>query len=56
MKRLFTDSVRAGYTRAELEDLLARSEIVRGRVFNLGQSHIGIERPAVAPSEKAHEA
>ena len=44
MKRLFTDSVRAAYTVLELEDLLARSKIVGGRVFRRGQSHIGIER------------
>jgi len=44
MKRLFTDSVRAAYTLPELEDLLARSKIVGGRVFRRGQSHIGIER------------
>lgn len=53
MKRLFTDSVTAAYTRAELKDLLVRSGIARGRVFNRGQSHIGIERPALAPSEGA---
>jgi ubiquinone/menaquinone biosynthesis C-methylase UbiE len=44
MKRLFTDSVRAAYTSRELDDLLARSELVRGKVFRRGQSHIGIER------------
>jgi ubiquinone/menaquinone biosynthesis C-methylase UbiE len=53
MKRLFTDSVRAAYTRAELEDLLARSGIVGGRLFNRGQSHHGIERATLAPSEGA---
>lgn len=44
MKRLFTDSVRAAHTLLELEDLLARSKIVGGRVFQRGRSHIGIER------------
>jgi ubiquinone/menaquinone biosynthesis C-methylase UbiE len=44
MKRLFTDSVRAAYTRPELEHLLAKSNIVGGRIFRRGQSHIGIER------------
>jgi len=44
MKRLFTDSVRAAYTLPELNDLLARSKIVGGKVFRRGQSHIGIER------------
>jgi len=44
MKRLFTDSVRAAYTVPELEDLLARSKIVGGRVFRRGRSHLGIER------------
>jgi ubiquinone/menaquinone biosynthesis C-methylase UbiE len=44
MKQLFTDSVRAAYTSQELEDLLARSKIVGGKVFRKGQSHIGIER------------
>ena len=43
MKQLFTDSVRAAYTPQELEDLLARSKIVGGKVFRKGQSHIGIE-------------
>jgi ubiquinone/menaquinone biosynthesis C-methylase UbiE len=56
MKRLFIDSVRAAYTRAELADLLARSEIVRGRVFSRGQSHIGIERFALARSERLRRA
>jgi ubiquinone/menaquinone biosynthesis C-methylase UbiE len=44
MKQLFTDSVRAAYTPQELEDLLARSKIVGGKVFRRGLSHIGIER------------
>jgi ubiquinone/menaquinone biosynthesis C-methylase UbiE len=44
MKRLFTDSVRAAYTRQELDDLLTRSKLVGGKVFRRGQSHIGIER------------
>lgn len=44
MKRLFTDSVRAAYTLSELKDLLARSQVVGGKIFRRGQSHIGIER------------
>jgi ubiquinone/menaquinone biosynthesis C-methylase UbiE len=44
MKQLFTDSVRAAYTLRELDDLLARSKIVGGKVFRRGLSHIGIER------------
>ena len=44
MKQLFTDSVRAAYTLLELDDLLARSKIVGGKVFHRGKSHIGIER------------
>ncbi len=46
MKKLFTDSVRAAYTKQELEELLVRSRIVGGRVFRKGLSHIGIERRA----------
>ena len=44
MKQLFTDSVRAAYTLRELDDLLAKSKFVGGKVFRGGQSHIGIER------------
>jgi ubiquinone/menaquinone biosynthesis C-methylase UbiE len=44
MKQLFTDSVRAAYTLPELEDLLARSKIAGGKVFQRGRSHIGIQR------------
>ena len=44
MKRLFTDSVRAAYTPRELDDLLARSKVVGGKVFRRGLSHVGIER------------
>ena len=44
MKKLFTDSVRAAYTVAELQALLAKSKIVGGRVFRRGRSHMGIER------------
>lgn len=49
MKRLFTDSVRAAYTLSELEDLLARSQVVGGKIFRRGQSHIGIERESSLP-------
>jgi ubiquinone/menaquinone biosynthesis C-methylase UbiE len=44
MKRLFTDSVRAAYTPRELDDLLARSKVVGGKVVRRGLSHVGIER------------
>jgi ubiquinone/menaquinone biosynthesis C-methylase UbiE len=36
MKRLFTDSVRAAYTPRELDDLLARSKVVGGKVVRRG--------------------
>ena len=44
MKRLFADSVIAAYTLPELKDLLAKSRITGGKVFQRGRSHIGIQR------------
>ncbi len=44
MRKLFDDSVRASYTAAELERLLAQSGLRRARVFRFQGAHIGIER------------
>ena len=46
MSRLYRDSLRAAYTRAELEELLRRSKLAGARVFRTGTTHIGIERKA----------
>lgn len=46
MRRLYRDSLLAAYTRAELEDLLHRSELAGARVFRTACTHIGIERAA----------
>lgn len=46
MSRLYRDSLRAAYTRAELDDLLHRSKLTGARVFRTGRTHIGIERAA----------
>ena len=46
MRRLYRDSLRAAYTRTELEDLLHRSRLAGARVFRSGRTHIGIERAA----------
>ena len=47
MSRLYRDSLRAAYTRAELEELLRRSKLAGTRVFRTGRTHIGIERKAI---------
>ena len=47
MSRLYRDSLRAAYTRAELEELLRRSKLAGARVFRTGRTHIGIEREAI---------
>lgn len=47
MSRLYRDSLRAAYTRAELDDLLRRSKLAGARVFRTGRTHIGIEREAI---------
>lgn len=46
MSRLYRDSLRAAYTRSELEDLLNRSRLAGARVFRTGRTHIGIQREA----------
>ena len=46
MRQLYRDSLRAAYTRNELEDLLHRSRLAGARVFRSGRTHIGIERAA----------
>ena len=48
MRQLYRDSLRAAYTRNELEDLLHRSRLAGARVFRSGRTHIGIERAARA--------
>ena len=47
MRQLYRDSLRAAYTRSELEDLLHRSNLAGARVFRTGRTHIGIEREAI---------
>ena len=47
MRQLYRDSLRAAYTRTELEDLLHRSRLAGARVFRSGRTHIGIEREAI---------
>ena len=49
MRRLFEASVRAAYTVAELQSLLAISRLGdgRARVFQRGLTHVGIERAAL---------
>ena len=46
MRQLYRDSLRAAYTRTELEDLLHRSRLAGARVFRSGRTHIGFERAA----------
>lgn len=46
MRQLYRDSLRAAYTRAELETLLQQSKLAGGRVFRTGRTHIGIQRAA----------
>ena len=48
MSQLYRDSLRAAYTRAELEALLRRSKLTGVRVFRSRRTHIGIEREAKA--------
>ena len=48
MSRLYRASLRAAYTRAELETLLHQSKLAGARVFRTGRTHIGIERAALA--------
>lgn len=44
MYQLYKHSVRAAYTPAELESLLASSALREARVFTHGATHLGIER------------
>ncbi len=44
MRQLYRDSLRAAYTRGELEELAHRSKLAGVRVFRTGRTHIGIER------------
>ena len=46
MSRLYRASLRAAYTRAELETLLQQSKLAGARVFRNGRTHIGIQRAA----------
>ena len=48
MRQLYRDSLRASYTRAELEDLLRCSMLAGARVFRTGRTHIGLQRAARA--------
>ena len=48
MRQLYLSSLRASYTRAELEDLLLHSDLPEARVFQMGRTHIGIQRAAGA--------
>ena len=48
MRQLYRDSLRASYTRAELEDLLHRSQLAGARVFRTERTHIGLQRAARA--------
>ena len=47
MSRLYRASLRAAYTRAELETLLHQSKLAGARVFRTGRTHIGIQREAL---------
>jgi ubiquinone/menaquinone biosynthesis C-methylase UbiE len=46
MHKLYCDSVRAAYTLEELEALLRASPLRDARIFMLGRTHLGFERPA----------
>lgn len=46
MRQLYRASLRAAYTRIELEDLVLRSNLAGARVFQTGRTHIGIEQAA----------
>jgi ubiquinone/menaquinone biosynthesis C-methylase UbiE len=48
MYKLYCDSVRAAYTPAELVALLRASPLRDARLFTLGSTHLGFERPAEA--------
>lgn len=44
MSQLYRASLKASYTRAELENLLSCSKLAGARVFQTGRTHIGIQR------------
>jgi ubiquinone/menaquinone biosynthesis C-methylase UbiE len=46
MHKLYCDSVRAAYTPEELAALLSASPLRDARIFMLGRTHLGFERPA----------
>ncbi len=47
MYKLYRDSVRAAYTRSELEAMLLASPLAaRARMFQHGRTHLGLEQPA----------
>lgn len=48
MYKLYCDSVRSAYTRAELSAMSRRAGIARAQVFTLGSTHLGFERRAGA--------
>ena len=45
MYKLYCDSVRAAYRREELAALLRASPLRDARIFTLGRTHLGFERP-----------
>jgi hypothetical protein len=46
MYKLYCDSVRAAYTREEVRNMLQKIRIPGARVFTVGRTHLGVERPA----------
>lgn len=46
MYKLYCDSVRAAYTPQELAGLFGGSPLRDARIFTLGRTHLGFERPA----------
>ena len=44
MYKLYCDSVRAAYTRAELSAMLRAADIFGARLFTHRSTHLGIER------------
>jgi ubiquinone/menaquinone biosynthesis C-methylase UbiE len=46
MYKLYCDSVRAAYTPQELAGLLGASPLRDARIFTIGRTHLGFERPA----------
>ena len=48
MRQLYLTSLRAAYTRVELEDLVLRSNLSDAQVFQMERTHIGFQRVARA--------